>query len=272
MPESDPLLDELILAVCSTPRYQAISEDLVRQVGKRELTKGRKLKEAIKSTRSKLHQVAVAYQEAPIPYPQMIKKLATLSPQMDDPELKTYCQQMMRQHTSTAERLPILASFFQQILTPLAPIHSILDLACGLTPLALPWMPLAENATYYACDVFPEMLDFINRFFAHVGQPGKAEVCDLTQSCPSTTVEVALLLKSVPCLEQLDKQLIPRLLQQIPAQHIIVSFPARTLGGHQKGMAQFYTTHFEELIHNMPFKVQNYSFSTEIAFLLSHLS
>jgi 16S rRNA (guanine(1405)-N(7))-methyltransferase len=79
---------------------------------------------------------------------------------------------------------------------------------------------------------------------------------------------VAFLLKSVPCLEQLDKQMIPRLLQQIPARSIVVSFPARSLGGRQKGMAQFYSTHFEALVKDLPFKLDQFTFPEEIVYLL----
>jgi len=269
MPESNPILEELVQSVRAAPRYQSISVDLVRQVGMRELAKGRKLKEAIKTTRSKLHQVAVAYQESPIPYNKYAAMLQNLSPDLKDPDLQAFCRKVMAQHASTAERLPILDTFFHTILTPLVPVHSILDLACGLIPLARPWMPLENNARYDACDIYSDMVDFINLFFNHLLQPGRAELCDLTQACPERQADVAFLLKSVPCLEQLDKQLIPRLLQQIPARHIVVSFPDRSLGGRQKGMAQFYSTHFESLVQNLPFDLKNITFPGEIVYILT---
>jgi 16S rRNA (guanine(1405)-N(7))-methyltransferase len=269
MSESDSILEELVQLVRAGSRYQSISIDLVRQVGRRELAKGYRLKEAIKTTRSKLHQVAVAYQENPIAYDRSLDELSTLPARINDPALKNYCLKMMGLHASTAERLPILDSFFQTILSPLLPIHSILDLACGLTPLALPWMPVSEDVRYDACDIYSDMTAFINCFFDHIGQTGRAELCDLTQSCPTRRADVAFLLKSVPCLEQLDKQMIPRLLQQIPARHIVVSFPARSLGGHQKGMEKFYSNHFETLVQNLPFTLQNFIFPGEIVYLIN---
>ena len=269
MPETNLLLDELVEAVRSGPRYSAISADLVRQVGQRELAKGYKLKEAIKGTRSKLHQVAVAYQETPIPYQKYLQTLEQLPVDLGDPALKQFCRTVMQQHASTAERLPELETFFQTILEPLAPLHSVLDLACGLTPLALPWMPLAGDASYHAVDIYSDMLAFINQFFNHLGRTGRADLCDLTQSCPTQPAQVAFLLKSVPCLEQLDKQLFPRLLLQIPADHNLVSFPARSLGGRQKGMAQFYGAHFEKLVKDLPFEKRLFTFPSEIVYLLS---
>jgi len=269
MPDPNPLLDELVQSVRSSARYQAISPDLVRQVGERELSKGRKLKEAVKTTRSKLHQVAVAYQETAIPYEKYNQVLKGLSTDFTDPQLRDFCRKAMAQHASTAERLPILDTFFEDILAPLAPVHSILDLACGLTPLARPWMPLEDGARYDACDIYSDMVGFINSFFDHIARPGRAEVCDLTRACPARPADVALLLKSVPCLEQLDKQIIPRLLVQIPARHIVVSFPARSLGGRQKGMAQFYSSHFISLLENLPFELKRVNFENEIVFILT---
>ena len=263
MPETDPILEELVKSVRAGARYQAISIDLVRQVGRQELAKVQRLKEAVKNTRSKLHQVAVAYQESPIPYNRHLEALSTLPARLDDPALQDFCRKVMKQHTSTAERLPILEIFFQTILAPLPPVHS------GLTPLALPWMPVTADVRYDACDIYSDMLDFINRFFNHIGQPGLAAICDLTQAVPEQQVDVAFLLKSVPCLEQLDKQIVTRLLQQIPARYIVVSFPDRSLGGRQKGMAQFYRTHFETLVQHLPFELQYFTFPGEIAYLLS---
>ena len=264
-------LDELVKVVQSSGRYQAISEDLIRQVGSAELNKGRKFKEAVKTTRSKLHQVAVAYQETPIAYNKLYENLAGLPSDLHAPETLAFCKETMRRHVSTAERLPMVETFFNELLTPLGPIHSVLDLACGLNPLARPWMPLCDDAQYYACDIYHDMMDFINRFIIHTAQSGQAQVCNLTQSCPDTPVDVTFLLKSVPCLEQLDKNLIPRLLQKIPSRFIIVSFPGHSIGGHNKGMSDFYSKHFEELISGLPFKSQIFSFPSEIAFLLTRI-
>ena len=45
----------------------------------------------------------------------------------------------------------------------------ILDLACGLNPLAAAWMPLAPGATYHAVDVYQDMVssDYNTRLNGH---------------------------------------------------------------------------------------------------------
>ena len=47
-------------------------------VARAELQKGKNLKETVKSTRNKIHQVGSAFQEAAIPYTALKEELATL--------------------------------------------------------------------------------------------------------------------------------------------------------------------------------------------------
>ncbi len=80
---------------------------------------------------------------------------------------------------------------------------------------------------------------------------------------------MAFLLKSIPCLEQLDKNIPLRLLKAIPAQHWLVSFPAHSLGGRGKGMRHNYRQHFEEIIQGWQVSQQVFDFPGELVFLLS---
>ncbi len=262
-------LEELIAAVQSGPKYAVLHPDLVRAVAEIEITKGRSFKETVKAVRNKLHQVGGAYQETPIGYAQAARQLALMPHDLASPDLREFCRNLMRQHASTRERLPILDDFYQDILSGFGPIHSLLDLACGLNPLALPWINLTPDAQVYACDIYQDMIDFINQFYLHLGLRGQAELCDLTQQVPQHKVQLALLLKTIPCLEQLDKSIGNRLLQTIPAEHILVSFPARSLGGRNKGMVENYEAHFMQLISGQDWHIQRFEFSTELAFLIS---
>src|SRR5262249_34121339 len=146
------------------------------------------------------------------------------------------------------------------------PIRSVLDLACGLNPLSIPWMPLAPDAEYYACDVYEDLVDFLNDFLALAGVRGAVQAADVTQTCPKRPVQVALLLKSLPCLEQLDADAGRRLLEGINAKHLLVSFPVHSLGGRQKGMIAHYTARFEELTAGSGRRVERYELATELIF------
>ncbi len=264
-------LDRLIEAVTANPKYRAIHPDLIRRVGEQELARGRGFKEAVKAVRNKLHQVGGAYQEQSMDYPAWRSELSALPREADSPPVRDFCRKVMARHASTRERLPFLDRFYADTLASLAPIHSLLDVACGLNPLALAWMPLAAGAQYHACDIYQDMLDFLNAFFDHVGVNGHADPCDLTADMPGQPVQAALALKTIPCLEQLDKAVAPRLLDGLKAPNLLVSFPARSLGGRSKGMPDFYEGHFRDLLGNRPVAVEKFAFPSEIAFLVRRI-
>lgn len=266
---SDLLLEQIVAEVQASPRYRSIHPGLVRRIAGQELAKGRKSREAVKAVRNKLHQIGGAYQETPIDYAKLILELARLPAQCSNPDLQAFCRRAMQQHASTRERLPILEKIFDEALAPLAPVQSLLDLACGLNSLALPWMPLAADAPYYACDIYSDQVDFLNHFLAHIGRPGKAELCDLTAEMPSRPVQLALLLKTIPCLEQVDKTIAVRLLEGIPAEHLLVSFPVTSLGGRGKGMLENYEAHLMDLIAGRAVTIRRFEYSSELAFLVS---
>lgn len=264
-------LDRLVEAVRENPKYRAIDEGLVRRVGAQELAKGRGWKEAVKSARGKLHQVGGAYQEGGIRYAAWAEEMERLPHDLGHPDARDFCRRMMAQHASTKERLPLLDVFYQDTLAGAAPLTSLLDVACGLNPLALAWMPAAANVEYTACDIYTDMVEFLNRFFVHFGVRGRAFVCDLTATVPDVPVQAALALKTIPCLEQLDKNIAPRLLDGLRAETLLVSFPARSLGGRNKGMPEFYEAHLRDLLHGKDWNVQKFAYSTELAFVMCKL-
>jgi 16S rRNA (guanine(1405)-N(7))-methyltransferase len=171
-------------------------------------------------------------------------------------------------HASTSERLSIHADFFNRTLAEISPVTSVLDLACGLNPLNLPWIPLAENFTYAACDIYTDMTSFIQSFFDHFHLDGSTFTCDLTRDIPQTPVQLALLLKTIPCLEQVDKSAGKHLLESIQAENILVSFPAHSLGGRSKGMVQNYEAHFNQLVQGKNWQITRFEFPGELAFLV----
>jgi len=265
---NDAELEQLIEAVRAGSRYAAISPDLVRRLGTKELAKGRPLKEAVKAVRNKLHQVGGAFQETPIPYARLLSELHSLPSDPSDPALQAFCRRAMLLHASTRERLPLVERFFSETLANLGPLQSVLDLACGLNPLARLWMPLAPGAAYYACDIYADLVAFVAEFLAHTRQPGGAEVCDLLQGPPPRPVQFAFALKTIPCLEQVDKQVGLCLLQQVEADAILVSYPAHSLGGRSKGMVKNYAAAFQEMVAGQPWSVQRFDFPGELAFLI----
>ncbi|GAC1364102.1 MAG: 16S rRNA methyltransferase [Ktedonobacteraceae bacterium] len=278
--QSNTALEQLLNEVRASSKYGDIHPDLVRSVGAQELRKRRNFKEALKATKNKLHQVGGAYFNgrtelaSTADFAAWLEALRDPAQARDEAELRRVSRQIMSRHASTQERLPILEQFYRTLFANLPPIHSILDLACGLNPLALPWMDLPDNIDYYACDIYGHMMDFLNQYLQFMRVGGYARACDVMQACPTQEVDVALLLKALPCLEQVDKQAAHALLHNLNARYIIVSYPVYSLGGRSKGMAVHYETEFRTLAGRLTeqsgqaWEIEHYSFETELAFVL----
>jgi 16S rRNA (guanine(1405)-N(7))-methyltransferase len=260
-------LIDLIAAIQASNKYAHVSEDVIRRIGASELAKRRNLKDAIKETKNKLHQVGGAYQEA-MHYPRWLEQIKQAS------EPHNALREIMRHHASTRERLPILDSFYPAIFAELGEVHSVLDVACGLNPLAIPWMPLPNGATYHALDIYADMMQFIGDYMRLTHVNGTATTCDaLTALIPHPSslipsVDVAFVLKTIPCLEQVDKSIGPKLLDILDAKHIVVSFPIQSLGGKRKGMLDHYATHFTDLISGKPWRTKRLEFESELVFVV----
>ncbi|MCL4871518.1 MAG: 16S rRNA methyltransferase [Anaerolineae bacterium] len=259
-------LDKLAAAIQVTPKYRHLTPDLIRRLGERELAVRGSFKEAVKATKNKLHQVAGAYQESKINYDRALAQLRKTVG--DAAAFQHTCTQLLRLHTSTAERLPILDEFYRTTLADLPPIHKVLDLACGLNPLTLPWMPFSPEVEYVAYDVYTDMMAFLGEFMGLAGVRGRAEPRDLLTPPPNEPADLVLLLKTLPCLEQTDKHAAATILDALQAPYLLISFPAHSLGGRDKGMATHYTDQFIPLIQQRGWQITPFTFATEIAFLV----
>ena len=145
-------------------------------------------------------------------------------------------------------------------------IQSVLDLGCGLNPLSIPWMPLAPGTIYHACDIFLDLVAYNQYFLQQIKVEGTSFACDLSQEDIFPPADLALLLKTLPLIEQIDKKSALPLLERIPADILIVSFPTRSIGGKSKGMASYYRDHFNKLISQKKWQVEDYLFPNELVF------
>jgi 16S rRNA (guanine(1405)-N(7))-methyltransferase len=260
---ADPAVALVAAAVQSSAKYRHVAPALVTYLAARELGAGARPKDAVKAVKNKLHQVAGAYQVQPR---EDAGFLAGVRRDMPLAELQARCRAQMARHASTRERLPILDVFYRTVFAGLPPIGSLLDLACGLNPLALPWMDLSPAAAYWACDIYADQAALLNGWFGAMGQAGGAFLCDLTGGLPPQKADVVLLLKALPCLQQLDRELGRRLLAAIDAPVLIVSYPAHSLGGRKHGMPVQYAVQFAELAAGQDWQIERFDFATELVY------
>jgi len=269
MAESTPgaLIEEVARSVLASGKYAALDPALVTAVAAQELDKGRRRKDAIKEVKSRLHQSVGAYWDSHADY---AAARTAIEAAPDQAALNGVLPSILRSHHSMRERLPFLADFYATIFDDIAPVRSVLDLGCGLNPLALPWMKLPAGAAYFACDVDRAQIAFLEWWLAHSGQRGRAFVWNLLDGAPqideAQSVDVALLLKLAPCLEQLEKGIVRRLLDELRAAVLIVSFPAQSLGGQRKGMVETYAAQMDALLAGRTWTVERFEFASELLF------
>src|SRR5258708_10860413 len=252
MLKEDDYLETLVEAVLASSKYRGVSKDLIVSIGSQELRKRHNFKEALKASKSKLHQISGAYLDTRgrEQYTTWLHELSRAAATGQREVLVQVCTKVMGYHASTRERLPILDQFYREIFSYLPPIRTIINVACGSNPLALPWMSLAPQAEYYAYDIYQGMMDFLDAWM-HLNQvSGKAEVRDVIQACPTHKVDVAFIFKAIPCLEQVDALAGFRLLQTLRTDYLVVSFPVSRKRGRNKGIIEHYTAHFRILEEN----------------------
>jgi 16S rRNA (guanine(1405)-N(7))-methyltransferase len=266
--EEKKQLDQLVNAVLKSPKHKNICESLIKNIGMRELSKRKNLKTAIKFTKNKLHQIGGAYFLKKPNYAFWLEELRKAKRSGNEDFFRKICAEIMSYHYSTRERLNILDEFYARIFSLVPPVQSIMDVACGFHPLSIPWMHISEKVKYYAYDVYKDMASFLNEFMVIANVRGYAEVRDVTQHAPEINADLAFILNTIPCLEQIEKSARLKILESINANFLAVSFPAKTLGGREKNMLKHYDARFNELTRKKDWAIQRLEFRSELVFLI----
>ena len=246
-----------------TRKYRELCEDTLYRAASWALIRHKTPKEALKAAKRKLHQVHGAYFNG-IDFGKLEDWIDNLSSSSSQVSLRETCLRILDCHTSTAERVPILDSCFPDLFGETGEPTSILDLACGLNPFSLPWMGVSPDMSYFAWDVDKRLISATNDFFLRTGRAPTAEFRDVLASPLDLRVDVVFLLKSLPCLEQQEKGFGSRLLREANARYAVISFPARSIGGKDKGMVLHYERFMEKVTGGLGISVSKRVYPTEI--------
>ena len=235
------MTSDIVERVLRSSRYRSVDAALVARLADEELPKARNADDAVKRVKRRLHQAVGAFRPG--------RREAELEWPTGDPvALRAACRAAMRGHASTRERLPHIGTFYRGIWDVTGIPNRLLDLGCGLDPLALPWMRLPADATYLATDVDAGSLEVVGGFLDAVGQPHLVEARDLVDDAAVPAADVALLLKLVTTLDRQDPAAAGRVLEALPVRHAVVSFAARSLGGRGGGREKTYRDRLDRLV------------------------
>jgi 16S rRNA (guanine(1405)-N(7))-methyltransferase len=262
-------LEAVVSDVASSKKYRTICPATIRRVAQQELevVPHGPRKAAAKATKRKLHQVYGAF-EQPIDYETAYWGICKAYQTGSEAEIKAACRQILSLHSSTRERLPILDRFYHDILEITGRPGSVLDLGCGLNPIASPWMNLAPYTRYVALDIDAERIDFLNRYLTLAGLEPSARCQDVLVEPPEEAVDLVFLLKMSPSLERQEPGATLRLIDHLCASAVVVSFAIKSLGGREKGMVKHYRQQFQTWAESQQWLVVPLIFETELAFVI----
>ena len=141
--------ETLIETILQSRKYRdlAIPTETVRDLLEQELPRYRTQKEALEVVRKKLHNIIAPYLGDP-DYPAAAHRLDEAFASGDPARIRQICSSILEMHASSKERMPILDSFYERLFSFTGKPKTILDLACGLNPFALPWMGLPTDIRY----------------------------------------------------------------------------------------------------------------------------
>ncbi len=260
-------LEAIVSIIARSKKYHAICEDTIRRLAERELARHGNLRLATKATKRRLHQVYGAF-EHDFDDDVLYRRLESAYKTGSEAEIKAACRYALGLHSSTRERLPILDRFFSATFEVTGQPSSMLDVGCGLNPLALPWMGLIAGARYVALDIDANRVRFLNRYLCLAGFEPLARCQDVLSHPPHDQADVALLLKMGPTLERQEQGATLRLVEQLQTRFVVVSFAVQSLGGREKGMREHYEQQFLDLVRDQPWGVQKRVHDTEMVLIL----
>jgi hypothetical protein len=109
-------------------------------------------------------------------------------------------------------------------------------------------MGLPDDAAYVAYDIDTRLPELLGLLDAAVPQRVSCRCLDLAAEQPRDEADVAFLMKISTTLERQEPGSTARLLLELPARHVVVSFPTASLGGRTKGMTATYERFMEGVL------------------------
>ena len=168
---------------------------------------------------------------------------------------------LLKTHSSTSERLnfyPRLKKLINELN-----VKSILDLGCGLNPLAL----ADKNIVYYASDIKEDDLELVKRFFEKNNLQGKAFVYDLRKiSNDLPNADLCIIFKVLDILEKKQHGLAEKILNFINCKYFLISFATKSISG--KPMKFPRRNWLESILKKFNYKYRIFSPDNEIFYLI----
>lgn len=173
---------------------------------------------------------------------------------------------MLMTHSSTAERMDFYPKL-REIINKLK-IHSILDLGCGLNPIAL----AEKKYEYFASDIKEDELKIIEAYFNNKKIKGKAFSYDLrTDAKKLPSADLCIMLKVLDIIAKTKKDravLVESLLRSIQCNYFLISFSTKKLSGKRMNYPK--REWFERILAKLNLEAQKTEIENELFYLIKN--
>ena len=249
-------MEKIISQIKRKPELNDLPDSLVEKTLKAFLSKNKivlnnstkERKIIIKEVRAELRRYAGQY----VSKQNAKKRMALIS--------QDKISELLSEHTSTRERT-IDYDGIKKIIYDLNP-KSILDLGCGLNPLAIA-IPSIE---YHAYDIKEEDLNIVREFFKRKGISGEIHNKDIRELDKFPKVDLCIIFKVLDILGEDRNKIARKLLTIIDSNFFIVSFATRTLSG--KPMNSPYRNWFEKILKDLNYPYKFRRMNQEIIYII----
>jgi len=247
-------------ALLSSKNYRDICPDTVRRVFEGKLPLYKSLKEADKAARASLHQITGAFMTA-----DEIKQAAKMAGEFAQGD-ESALEKTLMLHSSTRERKNSWREMYKKAFEAIgsAP-ESVIDLACGLNPIALGALGVKKVRGY---DIQGGATGTVNAWAEAAGWDIRGECADLLCDIAFEKADLALMMKLLPLLDRQKAGAAKELLEKCPAEYVLVTFPTRTLGGRNVGMEEQYSAWMAENTPECLDTVSRFTVDTELCYVL----
>ena len=245
-------------------KYRDLCPDTVRRVWMECAAKYKKAKDVDKAAREALHGITGAFLT-----PEEAARCAwAMHEWAVGGRTEAQLANVLNKHASTAERLPLsdMDALYARIFQFTGKTDRVLDLACGINPVYLG----ARGIKTTGVDISGLAVNVVNAFGETYGAPVKAKCADLLceGAIPRERFDLALLFKVLPLLERQRPGAATDVMRACNAAYLAVSFPTRTLGGRNVGVAAHYSEWMEAHLPEKRTVVGRFETGNELFYIL----
>jgi 16S rRNA (guanine(1405)-N(7))-methyltransferase len=263
---TDSDLHALVAAVRSSKKYRDMNLplDFLIDLAAQAASNAQNLAEVKTIFRKSLHNVIAPYLET-INYTDETLRLQT-TPEISA-DILDYCRQIMQKHASTRERIPFLEDFAACITEEIGQPETILDLACALDPLCLPWFDFTAPLSFLAYDVNGARVKYLQTLFDLHFPFADAIQQDIFLHPPQQAADCAFFFKEAHRLEKRQPGGTALLLQQLRVDVVVLSLPATDLAKHHS-LESYHSTLVEKAIEGQAWSLKKETVGGELLFFL----